>query len=59
MINNARSVLFVAAGNKKAKMISKVFSPEKTEPQLPVHLVTPSDGELGWFLGRPAATDLF
>jgi 6-phosphogluconolactonase len=59
VINNARSVLFVAAGSKKAKILSKVFNSNGTEPQLPAHLVTPSDGELGWFLDRSAAADLF
>lgn len=58
VINNARSVLFVAAGDKKAKILSRVFNPNGKKPVLPSQLVNPSDGELGWFLDRAAAADL-
>ena len=59
VINNARRVFFVAAGGKKSKIVSKVFSPNGKEPELPAHLVAPVNGELGWFLDRAAASDLF
>jgi 6-phosphogluconolactonase len=59
VINNARSVLFAAVGSKKATILSKVFNPDGKGPGLPSQLVNPSDGELGWFLDRAAAADLF
>lgn len=59
VINNAHNVLFVAAGNTKAKILSKVFNSNGKEPILPAHLVNPSNGELRWFIDRAAAADLF
>ena len=59
VINNARHVLFVAAGNTKARIVSKVFNPDGEESALPAHLVAPSNGELRWFLDGAAAAELF
>ncbi|NWH05192.1 6-phosphogluconolactonase [Desulfobacter latus] len=59
VINNAHSVLFVAAGDQKAQILSRVFKPNGKKPRLPSQLVNPSGGELGWFLDRAAAADLF
>jgi 6-phosphogluconolactonase len=58
VINNARSVLFVAAGGKKAKILSRVLNPTGKRQPLPSQRVKPSDGKLGWFLDRAAAADL-
>ncbi len=56
VINNARHVVFVAAGRGKANILSKVLYPGVGHPDLPAQLVNPSDGELQWFLDRSAAT---
>jgi len=58
MINNARNVVFVAAGPGKAKMLSKVLDPRAQQPELPARLVNPSDGALQWFIDRAAAAAL-
>ena len=55
VINNARQVVFVAAGPGKATILSKVLNPRVPQPELPTQLVNPSDGELQWFIDRPAA----
>lgn len=43
----------------KAKILSRVFNPNGKKPLLPSQLVNPSNGQLGWFLDRAAAADLF
>jgi 6-phosphogluconolactonase len=58
VINNARNVLFVAAGHDKANILSKVLHPGVAQTELPAQLVNPSDGELQWFIDRAAAVDL-
>ena len=56
VINNARHVVFVAAGPGKANILSKVLNFRVHQPELPAQLVNPSDGELQWFIDRPAAS---
>ncbi|WP_020585801.1 6-phosphogluconolactonase [Desulfobacter curvatus] len=58
VINNARSVLFVAAGEQKASILSRVLNSNGKRPPLPSQLVKPSDGKLEWFLDRAAAAGL-
>lgn len=55
VINNARQVVFVAAGPGKATILPKVLNSRVQQPELPAQLVNPSDGELQWFIDRPAA----
>ena len=55
VINNARHVVFVAAGPGKANILSKVLNPRVQQPELPARLVNPSEGELQWFVDRAAA----
>ena len=57
VINNARNVVFVAAGPSKANILSKVLNPRMNQPELPARLVNPSDGELQWFLDRAAVPE--
>ena len=59
VINNARNVVFVAAGPGKADILSKVLNPRVRQPELPAQLVQPPDGELQWFIDRAAAADKF
>jgi 6-phosphogluconolactonase len=55
VINNARNVVFVAAGPGKANILSKVLNPNGNQPELPFQRVNPSDGELQWCIDRAAA----
>ena len=57
VINNARHVIFVAAGPGKAKILSKVLDSEVAQPELPARRVNLSDGELQWFVDRAAAAE--
>jgi len=55
VINNARNIVFVAAGPGKANILSKVLNPNGNQPELPAQRVNPSEGELQWFIDRAAA----
>jgi len=57
VINNARHVVFVAAGPSKANILSKVLSYSLEQPELPARRVNPSNGELEWFVDRAAAAN--
>jgi len=57
VINNARHVIFVAAGPGKAKIVSKVLNYRVQQPELPARRVNPSNGELQWFIDRAAAAE--
>ena len=57
VINNARQVIFVAAGPGKAKIVSKVLNYRRQQPDLPARRVNPSNGELQWFIDRAAAAE--
>jgi 6-phosphogluconolactonase len=55
VINNARKIVFAAAGSDKAAILSKVLSPGGNQPKLPVQRVNPPHGALQWFIDRAAA----
>ncbi len=57
VINNARHVVFVAAGSDKANILSKVLNSQVLQPELPARRVNPSNGELQWFVDRAAAAE--
>ena len=57
VINNARNVLFVAAGEGKQAILSEVFGSGR-RPELPAEMVDPYDGDLQWFLDEAAAGKL-
>jgi len=57
VINNARQVVFVAAGPGKAKILSKVLNYRVWQPELPARRVKPSNGDLHWFVDRAAVAE--
>ncbi|XP_003384657.1 PREDICTED: 6-phosphogluconolactonase-like isoform X2 [Amphimedon queenslandica] len=57
VLNNARNVFFVAAGEGKAKAVKDSLEPEG-EPTLPAGMVKPTGGELHWYLDTGAAKGL-
>ena len=57
VINNARHVLFVAAGKGKQDILSEVLRSDH-RPELPAELVSPFDGDLQWFIDEAAAEKL-
>ncbi|MFH1528852.1 MAG: 6-phosphogluconolactonase [Bacteroidota bacterium] len=54
IINNASSVVFIASGESKAIIVSKIFN-EGDNFVVPASLVKPVDGELIWMLDSDAA----
>ncbi len=58
VINNARHVLFVAAGKEKKSILSEVFRQDAHRPGLPAEQVSPHDGDLEWFVDGAAAGKL-
>ena len=57
-INNARNVMFLVSGEEKASVLRAVLNGYEKPELLPAQSVRPADGELYWFVDRPAATEL-
>jgi 6-phosphogluconolactonase len=55
VINNARNVMFLVAGEDKASSVNDVF---EMDVDLPAKLVQPVNGKLTWFLDEASAGDL-
>mgnify|MGYP006283330309 CR=1 FL=1 len=58
LINQAREVIFVAAGQDKAAPLGEIFCAENQAPRRPAALVRPTEGNLHWFLDSAAADKL-
>ena len=58
VINNARQVLFIVAGEGKADTLQKVLDSNSMTDALPSQLVQPVHGELHWFVDEAAAAKL-
>lgn len=54
LINQARKILFLVSGEKKAEIIKRVF--QDPEERYPAQLIHPVDGELSWFIDEKAAS---
>lgn len=57
LINQARCVLFMVAGDNKRPALEQVFAPQGDAAQYPSRLIKPQ-GELLWLLDQAAAVDL-
>ncbi len=58
VLNNARNVIFVTAGEAKAPLLRQVLEPDTEEKALPAARVSPCDGALQWFVDADAAEEL-
>jgi 6-phosphogluconolactonase len=56
LLNAARRVMFVAAGEEKARAVRDVLRPPPEAPYLPARRVRPTDGALVWVVDRAAAS---
>jgi 6-phosphogluconolactonase len=56
VINHARKVLFLVAGEGKAATLREVFQGESPELHYPAAMVEPEDGLLYWHLDSEAAS---
>ncbi len=54
-INNARNVIFLVAGDKKAETVRKILRDENDSEKLPAQNIELKDGELFWLLDAEAA----
>lgn len=57
LINHARCVIFLVAGENKRTALAEVFAPNGDEKTYPSRLIHPQ-GELWWLLDRAAGADL-
>ncbi len=55
VVNNARQVMFLAEGEKKASIVRKVIHAGTPTEELPATLIHPERGELHWMLDTEAA----
>ncbi len=56
LINAARKVLFIAAGREKALTVKEVVSQTGNYKSYPASLVSPSSGDLEWYIDEDAAS---
>ena len=55
LLNRARAILFLVAGNEKAEAVRGVLVGGYNPDRLPAQLISPLCGSLRWLLDRPAA----
>ena len=55
VINNARNVLFLAAGDSKAEVLKTVLTSPYQPEKYPAQLISPVNGNLFWFIDKKAA----
>jgi 6-phosphogluconolactonase len=57
-INNARRILFLVAGSKKASILERVLNAQQPTKELPATLVMPKEGTLLWMVDQDAAVNI-
>lgn len=55
VLNHAKKVLFLVAGESKAEMVKQILGSSKPQISLPASVVALAEGKLTWFLDSPAA----
>ena len=55
-INAARNILVMVSGKSKAKMFEEVITGSEEIKEKPIHLITPKDGKMVWFVDKDAVT---
>jgi 6-phosphogluconolactonase len=58
LLNAARQVVFLVAGEKKAEVVRKILESDPGREQYPAARIAPIDGTLTWLLDRTAASRL-
>ncbi|HWA34368.1 MAG TPA: 6-phosphogluconolactonase, partial [Cyclobacteriaceae bacterium] len=58
LINNARAVAFLVYGGGKAEAVRHIIKDPLNVDEYPAQLISPSHGELTWFLDDAAAANL-
>ncbi|MCA1760371.1 MAG: 6-phosphogluconolactonase [Bacteroidales bacterium] len=55
VLNNANRVFFLVTGANKAQRISEIMNDDEAAKLLPAYYISPTNGELIWFLDEAAA----
>ncbi|MDX1616872.1 MAG: 6-phosphogluconolactonase [Candidatus Promineifilaceae bacterium] len=58
VFNDAHAIVFLVTGEKKAQAVAATLAEEGAGVELPASLIRPDDGELYWYLDKPAASRL-
>ncbi len=58
LINNARCVMFLVAGENKQSALEQIFASTADEMNYPSRLIQPKGGELWWLLDRAAGAKI-
>lgn len=58
VINNARRVSFLVAGEEKARVLAEIMQKEDSTLPYPASRIDPENGVLQWYLDRAAAANL-
>jgi len=56
VINNSKSICFMATGESKSKIVSEIVMEWGTSSSYPAYYIQPNNGELNWYLDKLAAT---
>lgn len=57
-INNAATVVFIATGSNKAKVVDEIINRKRNYKEYPASFINPQIGELYWILDKAAASQL-
>jgi|SRR5690606_11860855 len=58
LINRAKEIVFLVYGKNKASALHVVLEGERNYQQYPAQLIAPSEGKIGWYVDRAAASKL-
>ncbi|MDQ3043544.1 MAG: 6-phosphogluconolactonase, partial [Chloroflexota bacterium] len=58
VLNAAREILFLIAGEQKAGILKRVLEGDDPPKILPARIIQPTHGNLTWLVDRAAATEL-
>ena len=58
VLNNANQVFFLVTGNNKALRVSEIMNDSEAAKLLPAYYISPTNGELIWFLDEDAASQI-
>lgn len=58
VLNNANQIFFLVTGSKKAMRIAEIMNDNDAAKLLPAYYISPTNGELIWFLDEEAAAQI-
>lgn len=58
VINNASTVVFIATGNNKAKVVNEIINQKENYRNYPASFINLQNGELYWLLDKEAASQI-